>query len=302
MSLKDSGYYHGRDKIMINKIDCKFGEVGKIRVISRNFLSLPVSYSLFCMQDKIRQTNFAMIFLYFLYSIISYPAFSQCSIIMPGATSLSHVQWDQILKKHVSSAGVVDYKSMRADKQLLQDYLTLLHKNPPQADWEKNEEMAYWINLYNASTVDLILQHYPVKSIQEIKNGKPWDERFIGVGDKKLSLSYIENEVLRKKFSDPRIHFAINCASKSCPALMNAAFTSDLLEAQLNKATKSFVNDTSRNRISLGKIVISEIFRWYSEDFTKSGNLISFLNKFSAVKISPEAEASYMKYDWSLNE
>jgi hypothetical protein len=83
---------------------------------------------------------------------------------------------------------------------------------------------------------------------------------------------------------------------------MNAAFTSDLLEAQLNKATKSFVNDTSRNRISHGKIVISEIFRWYSEDFTKSGNLISFLNKFSAVKISPEAEASYMKYDWSLNE
>ncbi len=191
---------------------------------------------------------------------------------------------------------------MKADALLLKEYLELLRINPPATTWNQNEEMAYWINLYNAATVDLILQNYPVKSIQEIKNGKPWDEPFIGVGDKKLSLSYIENEVLRKKFSDPRIHFAINCASKSCPALMNAAFTSDLLEAQLNKATKSFVNDTSLNRISHGKIVISEIFRWYSEDFTKSGNLISFLNKFSAVKISPEAEASYMKYDWSLNE
>ncbi|MBA2406989.1 MAG: DUF547 domain-containing protein, partial [Chitinophagales bacterium] len=107
---------------------------------------------------------------------------------------------------------------------------------------------------------------------------------------------------LRKKFSDPRIHFAINCASKSCPALMNAAFTSDLLEAQLNKATKSFVNDTALNRILNQKIELSEIFRWYNEDFTRSENLISFLNKFSTIKILPDAEISYMKYDWSLNE
>ncbi|MBA2407839.1 MAG: DUF547 domain-containing protein, partial [Chitinophagales bacterium] len=188
------------------------------------------------MQDKIRQTNFAMIFLYLLFSIISYPAFSSISLSQ-HLSPPSHEQWDQLLKKNVLSGGKVNYKSMKADALLLKEYLELLRINPPATTWNQNEEMAYWINLYNAATVDLILQNYPVKSIQEIKNGKPWDEPFIGVGDKKLSLSYIENEVLRKKFSDPRIHFAINCASKSCPALMNAAFTSDLLEAQLNKAT-----------------------------------------------------------------
>lgn len=191
---------------------------------------------------------------------------------------------------------------MKAEAPLLKRYIAQLGVSAPTDGWTKNEEMAYWINLYNAATIDLVLSNYPVKSIRDIGNGKPWDNAFITSGGKKYSLNNIENDILRKNYTDPRIHFAINCASKSCPKLMNGAFIPDKLEAQLNTMTRSFINDPSKNKISAQQIDISEIFNWYKEDFTKSGSVIDFLNAYSDTRISSNATIHYLNYDWSLND
>ncbi|MGB3076569.1 MAG: DUF547 domain-containing protein, partial [Chitinophagales bacterium] len=158
------------------------------------------------------------------------------------------------------------------------------------------------INLYNAATIQLVLEHYPLKSIRDIANGKPWDDAFISVGEKKYALNNIENDVLRKKFTDPRIHFAINCASKSCPKLLNGAYLPDRLDVQLNSMTKLFINDASKNKITATQIDISEIFNWYQKDFIQKGSVINFLNEWSATRISTTASIHYLNYDWSLNE
>ncbi|MFT6716812.1 MAG: hypothetical protein ACJA0Q_001460, partial [Saprospiraceae bacterium] len=166
--------------------------------------------------------------------------------------------------------------------------------------WSKNEQLAFWINAYNAFTVKLILNNYPTKSINDLT--KPWDEKFFSIGGIKMNLNHIEHKILRVKFKEPRIHFAIVCASFSCPKLSNKAFTAKNVQVQLATLTKGFVNDTKRNKITANKIEISEIFNWFKGDFTKKGSLIEFLNKYSNVKINAKAKVSHLKYNWSLNE
>ncbi|MCB0737229.1 MAG: DUF547 domain-containing protein, partial [Bacteroidetes bacterium] len=129
-----------------------------------------------------------------------------------------------------------------------------------------------------------------------------WKDKFFTIGGVKRSLDEIENQILRKDFTEPRIHFAINCASESCPKLYNQAFTADNLEKNLEKLAKGFVNDTKRNKITASSIEISEIFSWFKDDFTKSGTVIDYLNKYSTTKINKDAKISYLKYDWSLNK
>jgi hypothetical protein len=219
-----------------------------------------------------------------------------------NASSFSHEMWDQLLKKYVSQEGKVDYKGMKAEQGKLRSYLDLLSNHAPAEQWGKNEQEAYWINAYNSFTVELILENYPVKSIRDLKNGKPWDNAFIEIGEQKYSLNDIENNILRKKFSDPRVHFAINCASKSCPKLMNSAYTPEKLEIQLDAMAKAFINDPLKNKIASDKIEISQIFDWYRQDFIRSGSVVDFLNTYSSIKITSDAQVSYMNYDWSLNE
>lgn len=216
----------------------------------------------------------------------------------------SHQSWDELLKKHVSEAGNVNYEGFKNDRARLNSYLESLEKNPPADSWSKAEKMAYWINAYNAYTIALILDHYPVKSINDIsKDGKkPWDIPFIKIGGKTYTLNNIEHDILRKKYSDPRIHFAVNCASYSCPPLMNKAFTAASLEVNLDKLAKAFINDPGRNKITANSIQVSQIFNWFSEDFTKNGTLIDYLNRYSNTRISPGAKVSYLEYNWSLNK
>ncbi len=221
----------------------------------------------------------------------------------------SHQQWDKLLKKHVNAAGLVDYKGFKADKAELDAYLKTLSSNPPQSSWSVNDQKAYWINAYNAYTVDLILQHYPVKSIKDIGSkikipfvNTPWDIKFINIGGKKYDLNNIEHGILRKKFDDPRIHFALVCASMSCPRLRNEAYTSAQLDAQLEDAGKDFLNDRSKNRISAGKAELSKYFSWYKGDFTKKGSLANFINQYSTVKINGNTKIDHLDYNWNLNE
>lgn len=218
------------------------------------------------------------------------------------SASISHDLWNELLKKNVTANGNVNYKGMMTDKHWLDEYLALLSRTPPDENWQRNDVMAYWINAYNAFTVKLILNHYPLKSINDINNGKPWDVAFIKIGDQTLTLNTIENDRLRKEFGDPRIHFAINCASLSCPVILNEAFIPAKLERQLSQAAESFINDTGKNKITRDKITISKIFEWYKQDFSKAGGVIAFLNQYSDIKINSSAAISFLDYDWSLNQ
>lgn len=225
-------------------------------------------------------------------------AYSSNSEINSSLQPLSHQKWNTLLQKHVSSNGKVDYQGFKNDEVALQSYLDMLAKNLPQKNWSKNATLAYWINAYNAFTVKLILDNYPVKSIKDIK--KPWDQEFIILENRAFSLGDIEHKILRK-MNEPRIHFAINCASYSCPNLLNEAYTEPKLEQQLEHAATSFINDKTKNNISKNTIEISKIFDWFSGDFKKEGSLIDFLNKYTAIKINANARIKFKAYNWSLN-
>lgn len=217
----------------------------------------------------------------------------------------SHSSFDALLKKHVSASGIVDYKGFKADKAQLTSYLNLLSKEYPSSKWSEKERMVFWINAYNAYTIKAIIDHYPVKSITEIKPSgaeSVWKLKNINIGGKKVSLDAIENEILRVEFDEPRIHFAINCASVSCPPLRNEAFVADRLEAQLTEQTRKFFKDTSRNKLSASSAQLSQIFNWFKADFTKHGSLVDFVNKYSSVKLNKDAKITYLEYDWNLNE
>lgn len=226
-------------------------------------------------------------------------AFGIPTEIKKTAKPLDHTPWTILLQKHVSSNGVVDYKGFKKEAAALQSYLNVLATNLPQKSWTKNAILSYWINAYNAFTVQLILDHYPIKSIKRIDN--PWDREFINLGVKKYSLGEIEHKILRK-MNEPKIHFAINCASFSCPNLTNYAYTENELDKQLETAAKSFINDTTKNSVTTDKIEISSIFNWFSSDFKTNGTLIDYLNNYSSIKINKGAKVKYKEYNWNLNE
>lgn len=214
-------------------------------------------------------------------------------------TTFDHGSWNKLLQKHVTKNGNVNYKGFKTDKALLKNYLDQLSENTVQESWGREDKLAYWINAYNAFTVKLIVDNYPTKSIKDIKD--PWDYRNIKIGGKWLTLNDIEHTILRK-MEEPRIHFAINCASVSCPKLSNEAFVASKLEDQLNKVTKEFLSDSTRNEITADSLKISKIFRWFAKDFKKDGTLIDFLDTYSDIGISDKAKISFKDYDWNLNE
>ncbi len=216
-----------------------------------------------------------------------------------GVTTIDHSKWEILLKKHVDHNGNVDYVGFKQDKSLLENYLNHLAQNPISDTAPKAERLAYYINLYNAGTVLLILENYPLKSIKDIF--RPWGKDRINIGSKKYSLGEIEHEILRK-MDEPRIHFAINCASFSCPKLFNTAFTAKKMEEQLENATFEFVNDPSKNKIRSKSVKLSKIFSWYKGDFTEQGSLIDYINRYSKIKVPKKARVDYLDYDWSLNE
>ncbi len=223
---------------------------------------------------------------------------------------VSHAAFDSLLRKHVNTEGWVNYEGFIKDSVLFNGYLSLLSKGyPNDKNWSKNEQKAYWINAYNAFTIKLICDHYPLESIKDIQKGIPfvsdtWAIDFIKIEGKMYNLNNIEHGILRPKYNDPRVHAAINCASQSCPKLLNEAFIAEKLDAQLDMVMASFINDPTRNKItSAKKAELSKIFSWFSGDFKKDNpSVIAFINKFSKVKIDEKADISYLDYDWKLNK
>ncbi|MFT5166994.1 MAG: hypothetical protein ACI8P3_002231 [Saprospiraceae bacterium] len=221
-------------------------------------------------------------------------------------TMVDHQIWTALLSKQVSTAGNVDYKGIIADKASLDTYLAALSDNPPGVNWGENDKIAYWINAYNAFTVKLIVDNYPLKSIKDIGNGlpminSPWDIKFFKIGDTDFDLNTIEHEILRKQFQEPRIHFAINCASFSCPKLRNEAFEAKTLDKQLDEQARSFINNPDKNKIDNKETQLSKIFSWFENDFTKKGSIKSFIKKYHE-EFNENNKLQYIDYVWTLNE
>jgi hypothetical protein len=243
----------------------------------------------------------------FLYLLFIGLSLNACKVknYSSGATPVQHQQWDSLLQKHVTAEGWVDYDGFIKDSLDLRSYLNLLSENHPDpGTWTNEERMAYWINAYNAFTVDLIIRHYPVESIKDIKSGIPfvntvWDIKFINIQGQTYDLNNIEHGILRPKFDEPRIHFAVNCASVSCPKLMNRAYTAERLDQQLDQAARDFINDPSRNLIEQNHLQLSKIFKWYAGDF--DGKIMEVIRKYADRPISEDPKVSYLDYDWQLN-
>ncbi|MBT6160397.1 DUF547 domain-containing protein [Flavobacteriaceae bacterium] len=209
-----------------------------------------------------------------------------------------HATWNQMLQTYVSEEGNVNYKDWQTQKSKLDTYITVLESMPPKEHWSKNQTLAYWINAYNALTVQLILNHYPLKSIKDIKD--PWDTKCFTAGEKSYTLGDIEHKILRK-MDEPRIHFAINCASVSCPKLLNESYQEKTMEEQLSKASKEFLCDTSKNILAPDHIELSKIFSWFGSDFGNKSERLNFIRTNSGKEINTP-KISYLPYDWNLNE
>ncbi|MEE8340534.1 MAG: DUF547 domain-containing protein [Candidatus Neomarinimicrobiota bacterium] len=215
-----------------------------------------------------------------------------------------------------SNNGTVDYTSLRTDPFNLEKFITFINNVSPASHpglFSESDEKAYWINVYNALAIKTIIDNPDVSSIREISWGMGafWRNKFV-VGGKKMTLNHIEHKILRKKYQDPRIHFAINCASNSCPPIGNRIVTGGNLDEQLDLKTYNFINDPSNVRIDHTKkeVHLSRIFKWYKKDFTKKHeDLLSYIFGFmDDISINQDAEIVktyqiiYNKYDWSLNE
>jgi len=215
--------------------------------------------------------------------------------------------YKEILSKYVNN-GVVDYQGFKNEEAKLDEYLTVL-ENTNVGGLSRNELFAFYVNAYNAWTIKLILSAYPeIESIKDLGNifKSPWEKEIVRTNGKVLTLDAIEHEILRPKFKDPRVHFAVNCASKSCPPLISEPYEGSTLNRQLDDATRAFINDSKSNYLKGNKLYVSRIFKWFSEDF--NDDVLGFFLKYAEGDFKKELEAQrdklrivYLSYDWSLN-
>jgi hypothetical protein len=223
-----------------------------------------------------------------------------------GAT-VDNTLYADLLRKYVHS-GVVDYQGFKKEEGKLNKYLDILERTDTRA-LSRNEQFAFYINAYNAWTIKLILSAYPdIKSIKDLGSlfKSPWKKKIVRIDGDVISLDNIENDILRSHFKDPRIHFALNCASKSCPPLRSEPYQGQVLDQQLTEMTEAFINDPERNRLEGNTLYVSSIFKWYSEDF--NDNIVDFFIKYAKGELrealrehAREIKVEYLAYDWSLN-
>ena len=226
-----------------------------------------------------------------------------------GAETL-HMRWAELLSRHVNQ-GEVDYHGFKEDEAKLDAYLDQLAKADPE-QLSEQDQLAYWINGYNSYTVKLILDNFkngrPPSSIRQIGGlfSNPWKKSFAVMGGITYTLDNIEHDIIRVRFDEPRIHFAVNCASKSCPILISEAYEGATLDDQLEQSTRDFLENPEHNFLEGDTLYVSSIFKWYKEDFnndplsfflTHTGGTLQ--QKLSSRK--DKIRIKYADYDWSLN-
>jgi hypothetical protein len=226
----------------------------------------------------------------------------------------THKEWTQTLTAYQDAKGLIKYHLLKADllkftSDKYASYLDNIQKvsEAEYSKWTANQQKSFLINAYNALTVKLILDNYPIKSIKKIGGlfTKPWSIKFFKLLDGKIqTLDQIEHEWLRPKFKDYRIHAAVNCASMSCPPLRHEAFVANKLDQQLDEQMSVWLNDPTRNDIPEGKsITVSKIFDWYKDDFNNwGGGVAKVIAKHKPAKLPDDVVIKFLDYDWSLNE
>ncbi len=239
-----------------------------------------------------------------------------------GAEAFDHSTWDRLLRENVNSIGEVEYARLKSNPELLNRYVKQLAaaspKNSPRQFPTRNHEIAYWINAYNALMVNKIVTNYPVTGVESFGlAGAVFTEEEYNSGGEIVSLGYIEHELLRKVYEEPRIHFALVCASVSCPTLAREAIQSKTLDSQLDRLAKEFVSQTRNVTIDVDKrrITLSMIFDWYRQDFERPtgrrGNVavLAYIGRYLDgepaklfKKLGPNPGVSFHDYDWGLND
>lgn len=237
-----------------------------------------------------------------------------------------HSHWDQVLKKFVTETGQVDYAALRADSVDLDAYVAQLAEASPFSHpglfSSRDSQLAYWINAYNALVIKGVTEEWPIKSVLDIgflPHSFFWRKKFV-VGGKKYTLNNIEKDFLLKRLSEPRVHFALVCASNSCPSLRRAAYTPENTEHLLEVGARAFVNDPRHVRIEVGRnrVTLSKIFDWYKGDFEKYAHaqgsaggenaLLDFLRIYAdeptwqALDALDDPKIDHFDYDWGLND
>ncbi len=231
-----------------------------------------------------------------------------------------HKLWNDVLTAHVKGDRF-DYAALKKDRVKLDAYLVQLRAATPKQveSWTREQRYAFWINAYNAHCIALVLTEYPVESIKDIGGwfSSVWKKAFIDMPafhpsgkPKKLSLDDIEHGILRPTFKDARVHAAVNCASLGCPVLRPEAFVAGKLEVQLDDSARKWLADTARNRFEResSRAQISEIFRWFKEDFDREGGVQAWIAKFAPaehaewLKAAPKPRIEYVDYSWRLND
>jgi len=229
---------------------------------------------------------------------------------MPAVWSAEGVDnslYADLIKKYVQQ-GVVDYQGFKNEESKLDAYLKVLEKTDA-AKLSRNEQFAFYINAYNAWTIKLILTGYPgVKSIKDLGSifKNPWKKEIVRIDGDVLTLDNVEHDILRPRFKDPRVHFAVNCASKSCPPLISEPYRGADLDEQLNASTRAFLSNPKENYLQENTLYASEIFKWFNDDFNKDvvGFFITFAEgdlKERLIANRDRIKVKYLDYDWSLN-
>ncbi len=220
--------------------------------------------------------------------------------------------YQEVLKSFVQN-GLVDYGSLK-DKDAIERFLEEGSKITQNefGQWTEEAKLAYLINLYNAYTLKLIKDHYPIKSIKDInlKGAGPWDIPIVKYLGKDITLNQLEYDIILKEYDEPRVHFALVCAALGCPVLLNKPYTGEMLDTQLEEQTKLFLGDKTKNYYEQGKntLHLSPIFKWFGPQFdTKYGSVLEFVTPHipgleDARGAGQAVSIEYTDYDWSLND
>lgn len=221
--------------------------------------------------------------------------------IAAPAAAFDHSDWEAVLRLRVNDLGEFDYRGLADDREKFDSYLEKLAAVSPESaptSFPTNEDkIAYWINAYNALTVEGVLRAYPVRSVRKLD--RFFESAAYRLGGKTVSLDDVEHSILRKQFSEPRIHFSLVCASVSCPRLAPFAFTGPKLEEQLDARTRLFISER-RNVTAEGGVILSKIFDWFKDDFRASGGVVRFIEDHGGPTLDGK-RIRYRSYDWSLN-
>ncbi|MFN2474767.1 MAG: DUF547 domain-containing protein [Chthoniobacterales bacterium] len=235
-------------------------------------------------------------------SLIAMLALSFIASSARAETSGWVADYNRLLGKYVTGNGVrySEWKSNAADLQALDGVVNAISRENVSGLGQK-DQLAFYINAYNAWILHEALGKYPTKSVKDALFSFFTSKR-IKVAGEQTSFKALEDKTIRGKFADPHVHFALNCASRSCPPLQSEAFRGDKLDAQLEKLARAFVNSDRGVRVGQGSVELSKIFDWYKDDFAKQGGAVEFINKRRTTPLPKDAKISYQDYNWALND